>query len=101
MVNRFYPKIRWNWNCKLAASKLNKSKKVHLKRTFGDDWPIKNVKYYSLLKNVNLNIFTDKSAGFYSDRFKTQNLPSEYICVDDLHYYRRRKPSNYKSIVSF
>ena len=48
--------------------------------------------------------FADKSA-IYTNRFKSQNFPFEYIAVDDLHYYRRRKPCNHttcnKSVVSF
>ncbi|CRK95411.1 CLUMA_CG008732, isoform A [Clunio marinus] len=29
-----------------------------------------------------------------ANRFKSQHFPFEYIPVDDLHYYRRRKPCN-------
>lgn len=44
---------------------------------------------------------TDKSA-IHTNRFKSENFPFEYIAVDDLHYYRRRKPCNCnKSVVSF
>lgn len=43
----------------------------------------------------------DKSA-IDTNRFKAQHFPFEYIAVDDLHYYRRRKPCNCnKSVVSF
>lgn len=45
--------------------------------------------------------FADKSA-IHTNRFKSENFPFEYIAVDDLHYYRRRKPCNCnKSVVSF
>ncbi|CAG9809855.1 unnamed protein product [Chironomus riparius] len=42
----------------------------------------------------------DKSA-ICTNRFKPKHFPFEYIPVDDLHYYRRRKPCNCKkSVVS-
>lgn len=50
---------------------------------------------------INIQPPADKSA-VHANRFKEHNFPFEYIAVDDLHYYRRRKPCNCnKSVVSF
>lgn len=53
------------------------------------------------LEFLTSTILSDKSA-ICTNRFKSQNFPFEYIAVDDLHFYRRRKPCNCnKSVVSF
>ncbi|KAG5673823.1 hypothetical protein PVAND_003837 [Polypedilum vanderplanki] len=41
----------------------------------------------------------DKSA-INASRFKPKHFPFEYIAVDDLHYYRRRKPYLFQSNLS-